>query len=160
MLGQAHDRLSYATYVLAQLCLLVIVASYSFETISRYVFAAPTSWSNVVVGYALCIGTFLALPYVTRIGGHIAITFLSDALPPDASAALKAALAFGSAIICLFVAWICLRMNIQHFATNEMTVGVHPVPKGWISIWLTYGFASSGLHFLRHAFKRRDPITG
>ena len=59
-----------------------------------------------------------------------------------------------SAVVCLFVAWICLQTNIQHISRNEMTVGVTPIPKAWISVWITYGFASSGLHFARNIILR------
>jgi TRAP-type C4-dicarboxylate transport system permease small subunit len=150
--GIAHDRLSAFSYQIAQICLCAIVFAYSYETIARYFFAAPTSWSNELVAYALCVGTFMALPEVTRSAGHIAITFVIEALPQAARHRLNVALALLSAAVCLFVAWICLRTNIVHFSRQEMTVGVNPIPKWVISIWLTYGFASSGLHFLRQAF--------
>ena len=151
-LGLAHDRLSVLSFSLAQICLLVIVFSYSYETVARYMFASPTRWSNEVVAYALSLGMFLALPEVTRRGGHIAITAISDALPPVARARLGVAVALASAAICFFVAWICLQTTIQHFTRHEMTVGVTPIPKFWLSMWLPYGFGSAGLHFLRHAF--------
>ncbi|MEC9343660.1 MAG: TRAP transporter small permease [Pseudomonadota bacterium] len=151
-IGHAHDRLTALTFAIAQICLCAVVFSFSYETIARYFFAAPTSWSNEVVAYALCVGTFLALPEVTRTTGHIAITFVVEALPGRAQARFNIFLALLSAAVCLFVAWICLRTNISHFTRQEMTVGVNPVPKWVISIWLTYGFASSGLHFLRQAF--------
>ena len=159
-LGTAHDRLSAFSYQIAQICLCAIVFAYSYETVSRYFFAAPTSWSNEVVAYALCVGTFMALPEVTRSSGHIAITFVIEALPEIARHRLNIALAVLSAAVCLFVAWICLRTNIVQFTRQEMTVGVNPIPKWVISIWLTYGFASSGLHFLRQAFSADGTGTG
>lgn len=154
-LGVAHDRLTAASYLIAQICLCAIVFSYSYETISRYFFSAPTSWSNEVVAYALCIGTFMALPEVTRANGHIAITFIAESLGSVSRRRLDIALALASGLVCLFVAWICLRTNISHFTRQEMTVGVNPIPKWVLSIWLTYGFASSGLHFLRQALEHQ-----
>ena len=151
-LGLAHDRLSVFSFALAQICLLVIVFSYSYETVARYFLGAPTRWSNEVVAYALSLGMFLALPEVTRRGGHIAITAIFDALPPTARARLGRVVAFASAAVCLFVAWICLQTTIQHVTRYDMTVGVTPIPKFWLSMWLPYGFGSAGLHFLRHAF--------
>lgn len=151
----AHDRLTSGSFVLAQLCLFVIVFSYCYEIVARYFFAAPTWWSNEVVGYALAIGTFLALPKITRDGGHIAITFLAESLPPRLSNRLDIALSLVGAVVCLFVAWLCLQENITHYVREEMMVRVKPIPKIWISVWLTYGFFSAGLHFLRNAVSRR-----
>lgn len=150
-LGLAHDRLSSLTFAGAQLCLLAIVFAYSYETIARYFFNAPTSWSNEVVAYALCVGVFLALPEVTRVGGHIAITSIYDVLPGNVRARAGVALALASAAVCFFVAWICLETALQHVARGSMTIGVTPIPKAWLSLWLPYGFASAGLHFVRHA---------
>jgi C4-dicarboxylate transporter, DctQ subunit len=152
---RAHDRLTSASFIGGQFCLFIIVFSYSYEVVARYFFAAPTWWSNEVVAYALCIGTFLALPQVTRDGGHIAITFLIDGLPPRASRAVGIGIAVVAALVCFFVAWICLRANIHHYIRNEMMVRVRPIPKFWISVWLTYGFLSAGLHFARMAIPRR-----
>lgn len=151
----AHDRLTSGSFVLAQFCLFVIVFSYSYEVVARYFFAAPTWWSNEVVAYALAIATFLTLPKVTRDSGHIAITFLIDSLPPRFGNPLNIALAAVGAAVCLFVAWLCLQANITHYVRDEMMVQVRPIPKLWISVWLTYGFFSAGLHFLRMAIPRR-----
>lgn len=158
-LGDAHDRLTSATFVLAQFCLVAIVCAYSYETVSRYFFSAPTWWSNEVVAFALCIGTFLALPHVTREAGHIAITFLIDILPGSKARYVHVALAIVSGLVCLLVAWICLKANITHFLRDEMLVRVRPVPKLWLSVWLTYGFLSAGLHFLRQVTNPPRPLT-
>jgi hypothetical protein len=32
-----------------------------------------------------------------------------------------------------------------------------PVEKGWISMWIAYGFGGSALHFARLALSPRDP---
>lgn len=153
-LGLAHDRLTSATFVLAQFCLFVIVFAYSYETVSRYFFSAPTWWSNEIVPYALCAATFLALPKVTRDGGHIAITFVLESLSPRGLRVANTLIALLSAAVCLLVAWICLQANIQQFVREEMLVRVKPIPKIWVSVWLTYGFFSAGLHFLRLAIPR------
>ncbi|MCF7701779.1 TRAP transporter small permease [Loktanella sp. M215] len=159
-LGQAHDMVTRAGFGLAQLCLVVIVGAYCFETVSRYFFAAPTSWSNEVVAYALCIGTFLALPEVTRTGGHVAITILTDILPRGARAGMERAMAFLAAATCLLVAWICLDTSLSQIERGEMLVRVNPMPKAWISLWLVYGFAGCGLHFLRQAMAGQTDVNG
>ena len=147
--AKAHDALTKFGFTLGKLCLVVIVASYTYETVARYFFAAPTWWSNEVVGYALCIGVFLAMPELTRRKGHIAITFVLEALPATAARHLSAVLYIVSGLICLLVAWVSFEENLRQIANDVMLVRVEPIPKIWISSWITYGFLNSGLHFLR-----------
>jgi TRAP-type C4-dicarboxylate transport system permease small subunit len=158
--GRAHDALTRIGFLGAQLCLVAIVMAYAFETVSRYFFGAPTSWSNEVVAYALCIGTFLALPEVTRQGGHVAITILTDYQPPLWRNRTGRVLALIAAVTCFVVTWICLDNSQSQLARQEMLVRVNPIPKVWISIWLVYGFASSGIYFLRHATAGDADVNG
>jgi TRAP-type C4-dicarboxylate transport system permease small subunit len=150
-LCRAHDAVTDAGFFLARLCLVGIVAAYTYETVARYFFAAPTSWSNEVVSYALCIGTFLAMPELTRRGGHITISFALEMAPARIVRVALPALAVASGAVCLFVAWLSLQENIRQVVNEVMLVRVQPVPKVWISSWITYGFLSSALYFFRAA---------
>lgn len=159
-LCRVHDALTQVGFIVAQICLVVIVCAYAFETVSRYFFGIPTSWSNEVVAYALCIGTFLALPEVTRQGGHVAITIMTDALPTHIHHTFERVLSIVAALTCLVVAWICLDNSLGQIARDEMLVRVNPIPKVWISVWLIYGFTSAGLYFLRQALAGRMGLNG
>lgn len=158
-LTRLHDALTDTGFMLAQLCLFAIVFAYGYETVARYFFSAPTSWSNEIVAYALCIGTFLAFPEVSRRGGHITITFVLEYLRPAVARWANVVIALVSAAICLTVAWICIKANVQQYVREEMLVRVNPIPKVWISVFLSYGFLSSGIFFLRQAFVRPSDIS-
>lgn len=158
-LGNAHDHVTKTGFALSQIALLAIVLSYSYEIVARYFFASPTSWSNEVVAYALCIGTFLAFPEITRTSGHISISFLTEPLTPAKRKKVASLVNFFSFLVCILVSWICLTNNISQFLREEMLVRVHPIPKFYISGFLTYGFASSTLYFLRHTFSPPDITT-
>ncbi len=155
-LEKVHDRLTSLAFGVAQACLFGIVFAYSYEIVARYAFDAPTSWSNEVVSYFLCAGTFLALPEVTRRTSHIAITFLADALPPRPARVLGMAVALASAAVCLLVGWICATATVSQFARHELTMSVNPVYKAWISVWLPIGLVLAALHFLRQALRKAE----
>lgn len=158
-LFRAHDAVTATGMKIAQFCLAVIVFSYAYETVARYFFASPTWWSNEIVTYALCIGTFLAFPEVTRRGGHITITFVTDNLRPRFADPVRVGLVLVSALVCFLIAWICLKANVQQYLRDELLVRVQPIPKYWISVFLTYGFFSSGLYFLRQVFDRSQYVV-
>lgn len=155
-LAKAHDELTKIGFHLSKFCLVVIVGAYTYETVARYFFSAPTWWSNEVVGYALCISVFLGMPELTRRKGHIAITFTLETLPPGAALKLSFVLNLISALVCLLVAWVSLEANIHQIANDVMLVRVKPIPKIWISAWITYGFFSSAIYFLRSLAGPRD----
>ena len=149
ILFRIHDVLTRGSFVLGTLCLVVIVLTYSYETVARYFFTSPTSWSNEVVGYALCIGLFLVLPELTRVRGHIAITFVIEVLPPVAARYLVSILNFLSGLICIMVAWFSIEENLRQICNEVMLVTTTPIHKIYISVWISYGFLSAGLYFLR-----------
>ena len=52
-------------------------------------------------------------------------------------------------LVCAFGFWINLDENIRQIVKDVHLMKVKPIPKYWISIFITYGFGMSALHFLR-----------
>jgi TRAP-type C4-dicarboxylate transport system permease small subunit len=157
-LGRAHDGLTTLGFHLSQVCLAVIVCSFSSEVLSRYFLNSPIWWANEVVSYALCIGAFLALPEVTRRRGHVAVTVIPEALPPAARRRVYAVVQIVGCLACAAVGWICLIQNISQYVRGvEIIRAVQPIPQVYVSVWITYGFLSSAIHFLR-GLEWRAPV--
>ncbi len=153
-----HDKITDVGFQLGILCLAIILFAYSFEVISRYFFSAPTWWADEAVSYSLCIGCFLMMPHVTREKGHVAVTFLIDLLP-----AKKAKVAYWFIYLMCFVAcalatWINLDENIRQVVKDVHMMKVKPFPMYYISVFLTFGFGMSALHFLRFLDYRKLDI--
>lgn len=148
-LGRAHDGLTLLGFHLSRVCLAIIVFAYCYEVFSRYFFAAPTWWSDEAVSYSLSIGCFLMMPYVTREKGHVAVTVLLDLLSPERRRMFDAFIYFVGFLACAAATWISLDENIRQVVKDVHLMKVKPIPKYWISVWITYGFASSAIYFLR-----------
>jgi TRAP-type C4-dicarboxylate transport system permease small subunit len=153
-LAHAHDVVTEIGGHVGKLCLVLIVFAYCYEVVARYFFASPTWWANELVSYALCIGAFLLMPVVTRRQGHVAVTVLLDLLPKAQTLALGRLLHFASFLACAVATWISLDENIRQVVQDVHLMKVRPIPQIYISAWITYGFASSALHFLRMALER------
>lgn len=148
---RAHDAVTTIGFELSKLCLVVIVFSFSYEVVARYFFSAPVWWANEVVSYALCIGVFLAMPEVTRRHGHVAVSVIPEMLPPRPKAILLACIQLVGFLACIAVAWMSLNQNISQYVREAMIIAaVRPIPKIYISAWITFGFFSSALYFLRN----------
>lgn len=148
-LTRAHDRLTDVSFQFSKLCLGIIVFAYCFEVVARYFFNAPTWWADEAVSYSLSIGCFTMLPHVTRMKGHVAVTLLVDMISPARARPIYWLIYLLGFIACGFATWISLDENIRQVVKDVQLMKVEPLPKIWISAWITYGFGSSALYFLR-----------
>jgi TRAP-type C4-dicarboxylate transport system permease small subunit len=151
LLWRAHDGLTRASFMLAAAAIAAILLAYVREVVGRYFFQAPTMWSDDVVGYMLCLSTFLALPQITRDKGHVAVTLLLDAIGPRSRRGMEAGIAAAGAIFCALAAYISGIENARQIAEGVETLSNYPIPKWWITVVITFGLALSALYFLRQA---------
>jgi len=138
----------FCGFVTAKIALAGIVLSYSFEVISRYIFGSPTWWSAELVTYLLCIMTFTMLPHVTATSGHIAVTFLLEYLKPARRTVIMRVISFIGAAICAAIAYFAADETMRQFARNVQMMAAQPIPKWWVSIWISVGFGLAALEFL------------
>lgn len=148
-LGRLHDALTRLSSYGGTAALGVIVVAYCYEVVARYIFNAPTTWADEAVSYSLCIGVFLLMPQVTAKGGHVAVTLLVDMAPPKLARFMIWATLFLGFLVCAISAWMSLDENVRQFVQDVQLMKVHVFPKWWISVFITYGFASAAIHFLR-----------
>lgn len=144
-----HDALTDLCFHLGKLCLAIILFAYTFEVVSRYFFNAPTWWADEAVSYSLCIGCFLMMPHVTREKGHVAVTFLVDMMPDRGARVAYWFIYLLCFIACALAFWINLDENLRQIANDVQLMKVKPIPKYLISVFLTFGFGMSAIHFLR-----------
>ncbi|MEQ8488267.1 MAG: TRAP transporter small permease [Marinovum algicola] len=151
-----QDSLSKLGFVLGSTALGLIVAIYAFEVMSRYVFGAPTLWASDFVSFLLLISVFATAPWLTREGGHVAVTIVPDLLPRWRELLLRGGF-FIAAAVCLWAGWICLGENIHLYNRGTSTLTTIRIPKWILSAFITYGLVNSGLYFLRLGFGRLEP---
>ena len=149
LLGQAHDAVTRATFAVAVACLAIIIVAFCFEVAARYLFSSPTTWALAVSSYLLLAMIFLAVPEMTRTSSHVAITMLLDNMPTGSANALRTLIHLLGVVACAVATWITADEAIAHVAGNIWTIQSFPIPKWIVSVLIPYGFASSGLYFLR-----------
>jgi C4-dicarboxylate transporter, DctQ subunit len=147
-----HDRLGRAAFVLACIALVVLLLAYVVEVIARYGFGAPTRWSSDLVQYALCVCMALALPVVTREGGHVAITSLLERVSPANQAIAARAIAAIAAATLIYAGFLCAQVALTQAREGIETVAAFAIPKSWLTALVAYGFIDSALHLVRQTF--------
>lgn len=148
LLCRVHDAVTDAGFVLSTLCLVLMVAIYCAEVVLRYAVNAPLDWANDVFSNLLCVTLFAMVPHATRAMAHIEINLLPELLPKLRPALAVFANLVG-ALACLFAAWMSLNENLRQIGMGILTEQNNPIPVWWISSFITYGFGSSALYFLR-----------
>jgi TRAP-type C4-dicarboxylate transport system permease small subunit len=146
---RCHDAINRVGYILGAALLGAIVSIYSYEVAARHFFTAPTKWASDFVTYFQCMMIFTVMPEITRRAEHVAITLIPEALPPSAAEILHKFTLAAGAFCCAVAAWFSIQANISQFEQQVTTVAAIPIPKWWVSSFMTYGFAGSALYFLR-----------
>jgi TRAP-type C4-dicarboxylate transport system permease small subunit len=157
---KAHDRLAECAFFLACVALLALLGAYLSEVTARYFFNAPTRWASDIVGYALSWATSLALPLVTREGGHVAITSVIEKLSPQRLHETTRLIAWASAVTLLGTAVLFIRIAVDQHAQGIETVAAVAIPKWWLTSAAAYGIADSGLHLLRQGLGLESARAG
>lgn len=148
------DGLTWLGFGAAILALAALTVSYIYEIVARYFFRAPTTWSSDVVGYALSATVFLALPFITAQGRHVAVTLVLDAVPRPVKSLMQRLIDAIGAGASFAAAWFSWTQNLRQFRLDILTLANDPIPKWWITGLITAGLVLCGLHFLRHLFAR------
>lgn len=163
-LAKFHDWLTDAGLWLGAGLLGVIFVVYCWEVLVRYVFASPTTWGLEAIQYSQCIGIFVTIPYLAKTGGHVAVTIVVDRTSREFGERLSWFIYFVGFVMCAILTWMGLDENVRQIVQEVKIMAVHSIPKWWISVFLTYGFGMSAIHYLRklnfRTFRAQSISTG
>lgn len=152
-IARLHDAVSFAGFACGGAALALIVVIYAYEVTMRYFFLAPTIWASDFVTFLLLLSVFLAMPWLTREGGHVAVTLVPDMLPEKAGRLLIRTGFLASSFACFWAGWISLQENVVLFDRGTATLSTVRIPKWTLAAFITYGLVNSGLYFLLAAVR-------
>lgn len=150
-LCRLHDGLTDAGYVIGTVGLGSMAVIYCYEVLTRYFLGVATDWANDTFSNVLCVTIFAMVPHATRRGAHIAISLVVE-IVPSTEKALKIFTGVLGFAMCLFAAWMSLEQNIDQIEMEIVTEQNQPIPKWWMSVFITYGFVGAAFYFLRSLF--------
>lgn len=155
LLCRVHDGLTDAGYIVGVIGVTVMTLIYCGEVVTRYFLGTALDWANDAFSNVLCVTLFAMVPHVTRVARHIAINLVPELLPRT-KPALHYFTGIAGFVVCLFAAWMSLDENIRQIALEIVTQQNYPVPKIWMSAFITYGFLGAAFYFLRHLSSSPD----
>ena len=115
-----RNLLNTALNLLAGLSLTAMVILTTYQVITRYVFNAPSTWSEELVGYLFAWSTLFGAAIVSGERGHMNIPIIVDMAAPGLK---KLLLSLGEIIAFLFSMVILVYggMQITSLAMGQMT---------------------------------------
>ena len=131
VMGRALARMTNLAETLAAIAIGIIVVLVTYEVVARYVFNAPTIWTQDVCIYLLLLAAFLGMAPAERAGDHISVDLAVKKLQPGAEASLRAAICIGAAGFFALVAWTGLEASIQSYTYGRRSLSLLSVPM-WI----------------------------
>jgi len=159
-LAAFHDAVTKIGYMLAGICLAVIVCSFCLEVVARYFFSSPTSWASSMVAYMLCAMVFLAMPELSRKRIHIFISIVLDKLNPKLATRVQRWTRAVAAAACLLAAMFSFDATWTQFSSGIATVNEWRIPKWMLSIVIPYGLFSTSLYFFRQVLENQPYEAG
>ena len=115
-----RNLLNTALNLLAGLSLTAMVILTTYQVITRYVFNAPSTWSEELVGYLFAWSTLFGAAIVSGERGHMNIPIIVDKFNPPMRKALHI---FAEVIALLFSASILVLggFKVSSLAMGQMT---------------------------------------
>ena len=148
-MNRALDRLEDALAFLAAAMIVFTVVFVPMDVASRYFFAAPITWVYEVTEYILLMVPCLAMAWLARHNGHVAIDALTSRLPDGPRARLAGLTQLIVAGVCAFVAWWGGVVTLNSFKAGAVIENVLQTPQWLIYLCIPLGFALAAIEFAR-----------
>lgn len=125
------DRLYAASVWAAGLAIFFMCLIIPWGVFTRYVLGTGSQWPEPIAILLMMVFTFVGASAAYRANAHIAVTMLTDRLPPAVQAAAAWAVHLLMFVACAFVAWYGTRLCM---ATMGQSVAELP----WLPVGVTY----------------------
>jgi TRAP-type C4-dicarboxylate transport system permease small subunit len=125
------DRLYQASIWFAGIAIFLMTLIIPWGVFTRYVLGTGSQWPEPIAILLMLVFTFVGAACSYRAGGHIAVSMLTDRLPPTGQRALAVVVDLLMIAVCLFVAYYGLRLCIETWgqSISELT---------WLPVGATY----------------------
>ena len=131
---------NYCAYVSSFVILFILVATVA-DAGGRYLINQPITGVLELVTLLLPSVGFLSLAYVQRLGGHIAITLVTERLSPKLRRGLETGTMIATLLIMGLVTWASAAEALKLWRLNEGTSGMVFYPLGPFMMAIPLGIA-------------------
>lgn len=131
------DRLYLVAIWSAGIAILLMSVIIPWGVFTRYVLGTGSQWPEPIAILLMMVFTFIGAAAAYRAGAHIAVTMLTEQLPPPVQKLLSVVVDLLMLLVCGFVTWYGTNLSIETWRQpiaelNWLPVGVTyaPLPIG------------------------------
>ncbi|MEQ1684407.1 MAG: TRAP transporter small permease [Burkholderiaceae bacterium] len=125
------DRLYLASIWFAGLAIFLMSLIIPWGVFTRYVLGTGSQWPEPIAILLMMVFTFIGAACAYRAGGHIAVSMLTDVLPPPAQRVLLVVVDVLMVMVCLFVAYYGTHLCMQTWGQSISELS-------WLPVGMTY----------------------
>jgi TRAP-type C4-dicarboxylate transport system permease small subunit len=125
------DRVYLACIWAAGVAIFFMCLIIPWGVFTRYVLGTGSQWPEPVAILLMMVFTFIGAAAAYRANAHIAVTMLTDRLPPAAQRVGEVVVDILMALACGFVAWYGTRLVVE-------TMGQSIAELPWLPVGVTY----------------------
>ena len=128
-----------AEELIAGVCVVVMAVLVFFQVVMRYVFSAPTSWSDEIAVYAMVWSVYISSSWAVRERAHIRVMNLINLFPGRMALGLSV---LSDIIWFFFAAFLTWQSFLLHLSMWELPFEspVLGVAQKWPYLCLVFGF--------------------
>ena len=152
----------HAEEVIAGVCVVVMTVLVFFQVVMRYVFHAPTSWSDEIAVYAMVWSVYISTSWAVRERAHIRVMNLINLFPTKIALALTMLSDLIWFAFAIFLTWqsVLLHVSMWDMQFDSPVLGI---AQKWPYLCLVFGFGLMTLRMVQVYYRwwRFDePILG
>lgn len=134
--------------LLAGICVLVMTTLVFLQVVLRYVFNAPTSWSDEIAVYAMLWSVYLSCSWAVRERAHIRVMNFINLFPRVIAAGLSVLSDLIWFVFGIFLTWQSVLLEIS-FWENKYESPALGIDQKWPYLCLVVGFGLMTLRIMQ-----------
>jgi TRAP-type C4-dicarboxylate transport system permease small subunit len=152
-----YTRFIQALSLVGQAVLAFMVLTICYDSLMRYLFKAPTSWSLEINTFLIIYIAVMAAADVQREDSHIRITFFTDKAGAGTQRVIRTVIGLVGAMFCGIMAWYGGLQMLQAAEFGDRVSSNLGTPMVIPYAMLPIGFGALALQFVLQAFGRCEP---
>ena len=141
--------LSWLCASLAKLLIGAVILLVVADVVARNLGLKAMTWAISASEYSLLYITFLAMPWLVRIKGHVFVVFLRALFPPAIQRLLEKLVYLTCIALCLYLGWVAWSSMMIAWHKGSFESRTFDMPKWAIYLPICVGFGLSALEWLR-----------
>lgn len=151
-LGTVDTSISRIESFLLATGVLLMAANTVANVVGRFVFQSSIFFSEELNRILIILITFAGISYAARMGRHIRMSAIYDAMPPRIRKVMMIVIALVTAFFMFALCWYSVGF-IETQASRGRVLPALQIPVWWTIVWVPVGFFMTGVQYLLTAIK-------